>query len=40
MEVEFWILTPPLLVSGYLLGRWHNGRGARDRFQGARPQSK
>jgi hypothetical protein len=26
MILEFWILTPLLLASGYLLGRWHNRR--------------
>jgi len=31
MELEFWILTPLLFVSGYLLGRWHNRRWHYDR---------
>lgn len=29
--MEFWLLTPLLFVSGYLLGRWHNRHWRRDR---------
>jgi len=30
--LEFWLWTPLLFPSGYLLGRWHNRRWRRDRF--------
>lgn len=34
--MEFWILTPLLFVSGYLLGHWHNRRWRFDRVAAAK----
>jgi hypothetical protein len=31
IALDFWLLTPLLFASGYLLGRWHNRRWRRDR---------
>lgn len=36
MELEFWILTPLLFVSGDPLGRWHNRRWRYDRVAAAK----
>jgi hypothetical protein len=36
MSLEFWILTPLLFASGYLLGRWHSRRWRYDRIAALR----
>jgi len=35
MILEFWILTPLLFFSGYLLGRWRNRRWRYDHMAAA-----